>query len=746
MPNINTSGPPITNVKKLKLFGMDENEEVGWIFSNSLAPVVDYAAGIEITQYNQLVRDENGEFWRVSGKVDLPYVTTGAGIPEDDALVPVGDAVLRQDLANPDKGSAMVGRGVMAVDSIADLLTLPDEQRKEGLRYTVASFWDDWNEEARFLGPRGGGEFSLVLNSSLTHNGGLIIDPSVPHPSEQPGDDHTERLLNYLNGVGGGGTDLRFIRVPDGSIGLRPEWFGARADCLIDSITLVQGTDDYAAFRKIIDLIEDSQGDEGLGNGLSCIQLAEVGYMIGQTLRTIGNLRILGSANPKMNSRGPQAFLTGMPDMADGIFLLTGFGQRDTGNGAGSSYGFELDHVGFRGYSHSGGNKLPCAVKSIAVGAPARPMNVLSCHMRNFEKALNFDISENHGTSTGIYNLNITGSVFSYNNFALYGIGPNVIGGLVFKGNVSEQGGRICIEEGAGFGTFDISDNLLEGQANTIKIGLGRGIVRIGPNYWEGNSGIDIDLDAISIRYSSFQIDTQYKGDAPVNIKVRRAVMDTLVRQGFDGHKFNIFIDDSAGHIDAQGYQGEFFATGENLRKFRGTVGAGIYQWSKKNPLINSGNSSLQTVPEASGMFRSESPIGSMVVQRKLPGEDTTYNWVGAPISAGDVVVLCLWALAQMESGEFVRLDHKLLGQGLPTAMSSEASTIRLVPGWNAVMIVLEPLSTATDHRWGITNNSDSVIDVYLGSAFAYVLPREQDGVPTPLPWAHPKTTLEEIS
>lgn len=222
--------------------------------------------------------------------------------------------------------------------------------------------------------------------------------------------------------------------------------------------------------------------------------------------------------------------------------------------------------------------------------------------------------------------------------------------------------------------------------------------------------------------------------------------MDTLVRQGFDGHEFNIFIDDSLGHIDAQGYQGGFFATGENLRKFRGTVGAGIYQWSKKNPLINSGNSSLQTVPEASGMFRSESPIGSMVVQRKLPGEDTTYNLVGAPISTGDVVVLCLWAFAQMESGGFVRLDHKLLGQELTTVMSAEASTIRLTPGWNAVMIVLEPLSTATDHRWRITNNSNSASDVYLGSTFAYVLPREQDGAPTPLPWAHPKTTLEEIS
>src|SRR5699024_4134308 len=102
----------------------------------------DYAAGIEITEYNQIVRDSDGEFWRLSGQVELPYTTTGAGLPEDGALTPVGDAVLRQELANPDMGAAMLGRGVVAVDSIADLLALPEGQRKEGLQYSVASFYE----------------------------------------------------------------------------------------------------------------------------------------------------------------------------------------------------------------------------------------------------------------------------------------------------------------------------------------------------------------------------------------------------------------------------------------------------------------------------------------------------------------------------------------------------------------------------------------------------------------------------
>src|SRR5690554_5128576 len=111
-----------------------------FIASSGYQFVGDYGPGIEITEYNQLIRDSNGEFWRVSGQVDLPYVTTGAGIPEDDALVPAGDAVLRQDLANPvnlDKGANMIGRGVVTVSHIDDLESIPVGDRREDLTYLL---------------------------------------------------------------------------------------------------------------------------------------------------------------------------------------------------------------------------------------------------------------------------------------------------------------------------------------------------------------------------------------------------------------------------------------------------------------------------------------------------------------------------------------------------------------------------------------------------------------------------------
>ena len=85
-----------------------ESEFAAFIAASGYEFLGDYAAGIEVTGYQQVVRDTNGEFWRVSGSTTLPYATTGAGLPEGGAFVAVGDAVLRQELA-ANTGAAMVG-------------------------------------------------------------------------------------------------------------------------------------------------------------------------------------------------------------------------------------------------------------------------------------------------------------------------------------------------------------------------------------------------------------------------------------------------------------------------------------------------------------------------------------------------------------------------------------------------------------------------------------------------------------
>src|SRR5690554_5775048 len=134
--------------------------------TNRVLEVPTYTSGLELTSYNQVVRDSSGEFWRVSGQVDLPYVTTGAGIPEDDALIPAGDAVLRQDLANPAKGALLVRGAVIYVNTIADLQALDTSGLVDGQAASVqgSTFrWDsqewvpDWPVSLRSFGARGDG-------------------------------------------------------------------------------------------------------------------------------------------------------------------------------------------------------------------------------------------------------------------------------------------------------------------------------------------------------------------------------------------------------------------------------------------------------------------------------------------------------------------------------------------------------------------------------------------------------------
>lgn len=143
-----------------------------------------------------------------------------AGRPTVAAPVEDSATAVRLDLADPDKGAAMVARGAVAVDSIADLLALPEGQRKEGLRYLVSSYHGGWAVENPYIGPRGGGEFVWVADTSASNN--LVTAFTVPDGGGQfrrvvdgelnafmagaRGDgvsDDTEALQRFIN-VGGG--------------------------------------------------------------------------------------------------------------------------------------------------------------------------------------------------------------------------------------------------------------------------------------------------------------------------------------------------------------------------------------------------------------------------------------------------------------------------------------------------------------------------------------------------------------
>jgi len=66
-----------------------------------------YAAGLVLTGRNQVVR-KDGELYRASAAIDLPYTTTGDWSADSANFVSVGDAALRQELASPDGGDLVV--------------------------------------------------------------------------------------------------------------------------------------------------------------------------------------------------------------------------------------------------------------------------------------------------------------------------------------------------------------------------------------------------------------------------------------------------------------------------------------------------------------------------------------------------------------------------------------------------------------------------------------------------------------
>lgn len=131
-----------------------------------------FELGATLTQRNQVLRHAvDGRLYRWAGKLPKVVPTnstpTSSGGMGDNAWLEVSDITLRQELSNPDKGAVMIGRGVVAVDSIADLLALPEGQRKKGLRYLVKGYHAGSDV--------GGGEFYWDSSRTSENDGGCLL-------------------------------------------------------------------------------------------------------------------------------------------------------------------------------------------------------------------------------------------------------------------------------------------------------------------------------------------------------------------------------------------------------------------------------------------------------------------------------------------------------------------------------------------------------------------------------------------
>ena len=137
---------------------------------------VPYAPGLTLERATQTVTYLGNEY-RVKSQF-LPLLTTNwAG--DESKLKLIGDDSLRQDMANftdPAKGAAILGRGVVSIASIADLLTAT---LKESLTYRVASYDGGWAIAVPYVGPLGGGDFKWLPNSTTPADGGIVFQVPV---------------------------------------------------------------------------------------------------------------------------------------------------------------------------------------------------------------------------------------------------------------------------------------------------------------------------------------------------------------------------------------------------------------------------------------------------------------------------------------------------------------------------------------------------------------------------------------
>jgi len=128
----------------------------GYQYTNPLV----YQAGITITLPNQVFL-KDGNYYRAGPTLSLPYVTTGVWGTEQALFTPIGDNVLRSDLASTDpaKGAAVVFGAIRYVTNLAALKLLP----KTGTKLANTLCWGS-------LGDGGAAQYRLD-ESDLTSTG-----------------------------------------------------------------------------------------------------------------------------------------------------------------------------------------------------------------------------------------------------------------------------------------------------------------------------------------------------------------------------------------------------------------------------------------------------------------------------------------------------------------------------------------------------------------------------------------------
>lgn len=180
-----------------------------------------YTSGLVFTRYNEYLA-YGGFFYRPAPN-SIPFTTTGTWVGADEDLFVLfsQDDVLRQDLANPDKGAAMVGGAAIRVSTIEDLASIPENTRAKRVVACVSGY--------RASGDGGHGSFifdsgNRAADVASDPMRGLFVAPS--------GED---------------GSQGCWVRLHDGNVSVA--WFGASVS-EVDNAPYINAAIDLCSPRR----------------------------------------------------------------------------------------------------------------------------------------------------------------------------------------------------------------------------------------------------------------------------------------------------------------------------------------------------------------------------------------------------------------------------------------------------------------------------------------------------------------
>jgi len=158
-----------------KTFAGMEKDFTDFLAASGFEPeVLEYVDGSPLTvlRPTQLIERAStpGVLYAIKLPSAFPSSLSGVWADDEEKLVIRADDSLRQELAG-ENGAAMIGHGVVSADSIAELLLLPVDHRREDLSYLVKGYAAN--------GDGGGGAFYWDASRSAENDGESVFDGFV---------------------------------------------------------------------------------------------------------------------------------------------------------------------------------------------------------------------------------------------------------------------------------------------------------------------------------------------------------------------------------------------------------------------------------------------------------------------------------------------------------------------------------------------------------------------------------------